>query len=148
MTTLVFGADHRGVLLKELLIKQCTAAAIAQIEDVGTHTLERTDYPLYVYRVVQALQADPRKKGVLLCGSGIGMAIAANRFKGMYAGCVWSAAAAQAAKADDNINILILPVDFIEQEEAWRALQIWLTTPFKEDRYRRRLELLEEFAAK
>jgi len=146
MDTLIFGADHRGVLLKEFLIKQCNNAGMHSVEDVGTFTLERTDYPLYVYKVIQLIKADPRKKGVLMCGSGIGMAIAANRFKGIYAGCIWSAAAAQAAKADDNINVIIFPVDFIEQQEAWQALQVWLSTPFKEGRYQERLELLEEYA--
>src|SRR5262245_20565437 len=96
---IAIGTDHRGFLLKQYLIAHCE---IFSWSDYGAHSPERTDYPLFIPPVIEALRKGTVDYGVLLCGSGIGMAIAANRYKGIYAGVVWNSEVARAAKEDDN----------------------------------------------
>jgi Ribose 5-phosphate isomerase RpiB len=82
--------------------------------------------------------------GLLICGSGIGMAIAANRFKGIYAGVAWNPEIAQAAREDDNINMLVLPADYITHLESPAIITAWINAQFKEGRYTQRLQAIDQ----
>ena len=82
---------------------------------------------------------------VLLCGSGNGMAIAANRFKGVFACVAWNADVARVAKQDDNCNVLVIPADYIQQEEITEIISSWLNATFKGGRYAERLALIDTF---
>jgi len=86
---------------------------------------------------------------LLICGSGVGVSIVANKFKNVRAGLVWTKAVAQAAKADDNINIICLPADYLTLDEAQKIVTIWLKTPFKKgEKYKRRLGQIEQLEKK
>src|SRR5882724_13611533 len=96
---IAIGTDHRGFLHKEYIQQQCTQV---QWVDVGTHNDQRTDYPFYAARVVDLMLSGEVEYGVLLCSTGIGMAIAANRHSSIYAAVVWNEEIARQAKAEDN----------------------------------------------
>ena len=83
------------------------------------------------------------ERGILLCGSGIGMVIAANRFKGIYAALCWNEAIARVAREDDGSNLLVLPSDFVHEDDAVALVQVWLKAAFKGGRYQVRLDMLD-----
>src|SRR6516225_4635233 len=109
---LAIGADHRGYAYKEQLkkIQQFGSCSVKWI-DVGAKNAERSDYPIYAKAAVREMQSGAAQGAILICGSAVGMAIAANRFKGMYAAVVWEPIVARMAKEDDNANILSLSSD-------------------------------------
>jgi ribose 5-phosphate isomerase B len=138
---IAIGADHRGFLQKEF-IKQ----HMRSIEwiDVGTHNEERTDYPIFADKVVQLMLKHKVNAGVLLCASGGGMAIAANRYKHIYAVVAWNLEIAKQSKQEDNANILVLPSDFVSCENAVNIIDVWLAQEFKGGRYAERIAMLDK----
>ena len=140
------GADHRGFVLKQQLLTQTEFEGVSvEWHDVGTFSPERTDYPLFTHRVVKRILQQEADLGILLCGSGIGVSIAANRFKTIYAGLVWNEQVARAAKEDDNVNVLVIPADYLTSEQALACITAWLTSSFKEGRYQERLDMVDSF---
>ena len=135
------GADHRGFELKEQMIKQFKNF---EWVDEGCCSVERTDYPIYARKVCEAVLAGSVDAGVLICGSGIGMSIAANRYKKIYASLCWNEQVACLARQDDGANVLILPANFVSASEAIAIFNAWIVAKFKEGRYRSRLDLLDE----
>ena len=131
---IVIGADHRGYLLKSFL-KADLNYHIGNLEilDVGTHTQERTDYPIYAKAAVSAIKNGQAQYGILICANGIGVSIVANRFPGIYAGIAWNWQVAKSAKEDDNINMIVIPADFVDREESIKIVVAWLTSNFKGD---------------
>ncbi len=143
---LAIGSDHRGFELKNLL-KDFANFGPHTIEwiDVGTFTPDRTDYPLYTLKVVNLIRYHEADKGIMLCGSGIGVAIAANRFKEIYAGVAWNEKVARSAMEDDNVNILSLPADYLTIHEVPAIVEAWLSAEFKKGRYQERLDMVDSF---
>lgn len=138
------GADHRGYQLKEQL-KTYLSGRGYKLADLGTDSEESVDYPLIAAKVAEAVKEDPNNRGILLCGSGVGVCIVANKFKGIRAGEAWNADVARRARTDDNINILCISADTIELADAQKISQAFLDTSFAgEDRYKRRLKQIEE----
>jgi ribose 5-phosphate isomerase B len=140
--TVVFGSDHAGFEYKEFLKKAATDLGYTVI-DCGTHSLERVDYPDFIPPVVKEVLAGA--KGVLICGSGVGMSIGANRFKGIRAALCFNGLMAQFARDHNDANILVLGERFIGKEVALSCLETFLTTPFLGDRHTRRVEMLDTF---
>ena len=138
---IAIGTDHRSFLHKEF-IKQ----HMQNVEwiDVGTHNEERTDYPIFADKVVQLILNHEVSAGVLLCASGGGMAIAANRYKHIYAAVAWNDEIARICKQDDNANVLVLPSDFVSYENAVNMIDIWLAQEFKGGRYAERIAMLDK----
>lgn len=135
------GADHRGYELKRAIIEHFRQY---QFLDVGTFSLERTDYPLFAKKVCADILAGNASLGILICGSGIGMSIAANRYKKIYAALCWAPEVAHYAKKHDGANVLVLPADFVDTELALNIISSWLETGFEGGRYERRLCMLDE----
>ncbi len=139
----ILATDHRGFWLKEHLK---TISEIAGIEiqwhDAGAHTPDRSDYTEYAIHACNQLLSDAADVGVFLCGTGTGMAIAANRYRYLYAGVAWTPEIARHGKEDDNLNVLALPADWISQEQAYTIIATWLKADFKGGRYAQRLEML------
>jgi len=136
------GSDHRGFVLKEKL-KQ----AFTEVEwhDVGTDTdQKRVDYPIFAKRVCDAILEGKADLGILLCGSGVGVSIAANRNPGIYAALVWEPAVARTSREHDNANILALPADYISLDVAIETVQAWLDARFEGGRYEERLAMIDE----
>ncbi|CAN5203019.1 ribose 5-phosphate isomerase B [soil metagenome] len=147
MLKIVIGTDHRGFDHKNV-IQNAVSIDMQPIEwiDVGCFSKERTDYPHYAFDVVQMIKNKKADIGILLCGTGVGMAIAANRFEGMRAGVAWDAITAQRCKEEDNVNILTLPADFITPEQAVQLVLIWLNAQFKGGRYQQRIEMIDKWS--
>lgn len=141
---IAIAVDHRGFKLKEYLITQKTFGDYnVSWLDFGTNSTERTDYPIYGKKAIDAFLNKKVDLVILSCGSGIGMSILANRYKNIYAGLVWSIEIARLAKEDDNTNVLVLPADFVSNQDAYNIISAWLNAKFKSDRYAKRLEMLE-----
>ena len=138
---LAIGSDHRGYALKTYLQK---ALPQHQWLDVGAHHEQRSDYPDFATQVCQALLQGDVERGILICGSGIGMAIAANRMPGIYAALCWNEVVARLASEHDGANILVLPSDFVTHEQALAIVQAWLGATFRGGRYQERLDRIDE----
>lgn len=144
MLKIAIGADHRGYLHKAV-IQQAVTIETKRIEwlDVGCYSSERTDYPPFAFAVVQAMKHKKADLGILLCGSGVGMAIAANRFEKIYAAVVWDVITAARSKEEDNANIISLPADYITSEQSVEMVIAWLNAEFLGDRYQKRIEMID-----
>ena len=140
------GADHNGFEMKTKLIAELQKAGHT-VHDEGDRELQPDDdYPQFAERVVRAMRAagDKDVYGILICGSGQGMCIAANRFKGVRASLIWNTHEAQAARNDDDANVLCLPARSISIDEAIKVAEVWLRTPFAGAvRFRRRISELD-----
>lgn len=142
---IAIGADHRGYEYKEF-IKQNIKVPGHDINwiDVGTHNTERTDYPIFSQAVVEKVKSGAADCGILLCGSGIGMAITANRTPGIYASLAWNKEVARMSKEHTNVNVLVLPSDFIGKDELQEIISTWLGSTFQQGRYQERLAMIDQ----
>ncbi len=138
---IIIASDHRGFELKEFLKLDSSIVWL----DVGAFTAARSDYPVFALAAIKKMHEGHVDGVVLLCGSGNGMAIAANRFKGVFACVAWNADVARVAKQDDNCNVLVIPADYIQQEEITEIISSWLNATFKGGRYAERLALIDTF---
>lgn len=140
MLKIAIGSDHRGYEHKQVL-QQGVTLETKRIEwlDVGCYSAERTDYPQFSLDVVSAIKSGRAELGILLCGTGVGMAIAANRFSGIYAAVVWDTQTARRSKEEDNANVLSLPADYITPEHSIEIVNAWLEAQFRGGRYAQRL---------
>lgn len=143
MKKIIIGADHRGFKLKQTLINHFKEY---DWNDVGTDSEQRTDYPIYAQRVCQALKKKEAQQGILICGSGIGASIAANRVPGIYAALVWSPEVARVAKEDDGANVLVLPADFVSVQMAIEIIKAWIGANFKGGHYQDRLDMIDKIS--
>lgn len=143
---IIIGADHNGFEYKDKL-KQALVMAGHEVIDAGDTSIDpNDDYPQFAAKVVQELQAanDPNVRGVLICGSGQGMCMAANRFKGIRAALCWNLNEARAARNDDDANVLCLASRYLSLEEAGAIMTTFLATPFAAaPRFARRIEELD-----
>ena len=144
---IAIGADHGGYKLKEEIKKYLDEKEIKYI-DFGTDSEERTDYPIYASKVAEAIEKGQADKGILVCRSGYGMTVVANKYKGIRAASVADEEAAKFAKADDDINIITLGGDYLTVNQAICIIRNWLGTEFKGGRYQERLEMIEEIENK
>ncbi len=136
------GADHAGFELKERLVQELTALGYDPV-DVGTHSAASTDYPDYAHVVADRVARGEVKRGVLLCGTGLGMAYAANRHHGVRAAVAWSPEIAKLAREHNDANVLVLPARFVSTDEGIAILKAWLDTPFEGGRHQRRIDKIE-----
>ncbi|MBT9171075.1 MAG: Ribose-5-phosphate isomerase B [Actinobacteria bacterium] len=144
------GADHRGFELKEALKKSLKDQGY-EIIDVGNEKYdENDDYPDFAKLVARVIGQDPwNRRGILICGSGVGVDIAANKFKGVRSALVNNSDQAYLSRHDDDANILSLAAEFTDEETANQILKTWLSTPFSdEERHRRRLEKISQLEMK
>jgi ribose 5-phosphate isomerase B len=141
------GADHNGFEMKDELLDELMAAGYTVV-DKGSEVLKPDDdFPEFASRVVMAMKASDDKdpRGILICGSGQGMCMAANRYKGMRASLVWSIEEAHASRNDDDSNILCLPARYMSLKDAISITEAWLATPFAgAPRFKRRIRELDK----
>ena len=138
---IAIGSDHGGYKLKEEIKKYLDEIGI-EYKDFGTDSEERTDYPIYAKKVAEAIVNKECDKGILLCKSGCGMAIVANKFKGIRAGLIVNEKEARFAKADDNINVITISGNNTSIAEAVKIIRMWIGTEFKGGRYQERIEMI------
>lgn len=144
------GADHNGFEYKNDLAKALRQAG-HEVVDEGDESLKPDDdYPQFAAKVTSALliDTDPEARGILICGSGQGMCIAANRFKGIRAALCWNQAEARAARNDDDCNVLCLSSRYTSLDEAGSIMAAFLATPFAgAPRFTRRIQQLDELSS-
>lgn len=136
------GADHRGFKLKEAL-KKLLQKKGEKVIDMGADQYdENDDYPDFAAKVAEKVSENPGvNRGVVLCGSGEGVEIVANKFKGVRAALADSKEQAYASRNDDDANVLALAADYLKAKQAKEILEIWLTTPFSgAERHKRRIQ--------
>lgn len=136
------GADHRGYELKER-IKEYLVSKNIDIKDCGTDSKEIAHYPVIASEVCKSMNVD-EDKAILICGSGIGMSMVANKFKGVRAGICTSVMAAKDGKEHSDLNVLVLPGDFISFDDAVEVVDTWLDSEFLNGRYLDRLNMIKE----
>lgn len=140
------GADHNGFELKQDIVEALTRSGYEVVDEGDTKLNPDDDFPVFAEQVVRAMQAENAVdvRGILICGSGQGMCMAANRFKGIRASLVWDVEEAHAARNDDDSNILCLPARSVQADEAIRIAEAWLATPFAgASRFKRRIRELD-----
>ncbi len=141
------GADHAGFYLKEKIFAHLSKLEY-DVEDDGNKTLDPSDdYPQFAFAVATKVlgSEDPDARGILLCGSGQGICMAANRIRGIRAALVWNESVARETRNDNDSNVLCIPARFLKEEEALTIIDVWLQTPFsRAERHVRRLREIEE----
>jgi len=140
---LYFAADHAGYQLKEAL-KHWANRQQHDIIDLGTYSEEPTDYPDNTVPLVKAMKETPDSFGILVCGSGIGMAIAANRYKGIRAFVCHDLAEARRARIHNNANVICFGARFIDATIAGDCLSVFLESAFEGGRHERRVQKLDD----
>ena len=141
MRPIALGADHAGLTLKEV-VKTWLERDGHQVLDLGTHTADSVDYPDYAAAVTDALLTGAAERGILVCGTGIGMAMAANKAPGVRAAACADAYTARMAREHNDANVLALGARILSPEAAIEIVRVWLATAFAGDRHIRRLAKL------
>jgi ribose 5-phosphate isomerase B len=136
---IALGADHAGYELKDRIKQHLEQQGIA-VRDEGTASPESVDYPDYARAVAHDVSEQRADLGILVCGSGIGMAIAANKVDGIRAANVSSEYEAQMSREHNDANVLALGARILQPEEALQIVDKWLATPFAGGRHERRVE--------
>lgn len=137
------GCDHGGIVLKPAILEYLRGRGI-EIIDCGAFDSESCDYPDYALSVADAVASGDADRGILLCGTGIGITIAANKVKGIRAAVVTEEFSAGACAEHNNANILGLGGRVVSPEKAVKLVDIWLNTPFAGGRHQRRIDKVSE----
>lgn len=135
------GSDHAGIELKDYLKKLLEKNH--NIEDFGTFSGDSVDYPDFAHKVAENVAKDSGSFGILICGTGNGMAMTANKHKGIRAALCWSKEIAALAKQHNNANILVLPARFIDNDCAAEILETFIATEFEGGRHLKRINKID-----
>jgi ribose 5-phosphate isomerase B len=135
-------SDHAGFELKEKLAAHLVALGF-EVENLGTASEASTDYPDYAHPLAREVSGGQARRGVLLCGTGLGMSYTANRYPHVRAAVAWTPEVAELARRHNDANVLVLPARFVSDESARQILETWLKTPFDGGRHERRVEKIE-----
>jgi ribose 5-phosphate isomerase B len=142
MTKIFIGSDHAGFKLKDVIINELTLEY--EITDCGTFSEESTDYPMYANVVTKRVLETPTSMGVLLCSTGIGMSIAANRHAGIRAALCHGVKEVKLARHHNNANILVLGASNMSADVALEMIKSFLATSFDGGRHERRINQIDE----
>jgi ribose 5-phosphate isomerase B len=141
---IAIGADHGGFHLKTLILEFLKKLG-HEVNDLGTHSEEPVDYPDYARKVAQEILSKKAERGILICGSGVGACVAANKFPGIRAAICHDTFSAHQGVEDDDMNILCLGARVIGPELAKEIVQVWLSASFSgAERHRKRLDKVKE----
>jgi len=144
----IIASDHAGFRLKER-IKQYLERKKIEFEDFGTDSLHSVDYPDYAIKVAQAVAKNKDNRGLLICGTGTGMTIAANKVKGIRAVSAYDVYSAKMSRIDNDTNVLGLRGRYFPYEKIKKIISVWLDTPFsREKRHKRRIKKISAYERK
>ena len=138
------GTDHAGFEVKPFVIEYLKNKGI-EVEDLGCYSSESVDYPDFAHKVAKAVLENPGSRGILICGSGIGMSLAANKHKGIRAALCHDYYTAEMARRHNNANILCFGARIVGKGEIESILEAWLTHEFEGGRHQRRVEKIDNF---
>jgi ribose 5-phosphate isomerase B len=133
------GCDHAGFEYKDP-VKQMLAETGRQIEDKGTYSTDSTDYPDYAHPVAEMVENGQAAYGILICGSGNGVCITANKHKGIRAALCWNEELAALARQHNNANVLCIPARFVSLDVAKKMVEVFSSTAFEGGRHQKRVE--------
>src|SRR5689334_23099377 len=139
---ILIASDHAGFALKERLERWLREMGYA-VTDLGTDSEQSADYADYAHPLAQRVSEGDAPRGVLLCGTGLGMSYVANRYPHVRAAVAWSPEIAELARRHNDANVLALPARFLSEDEARQIVERWLDTPFEGGRHERRIEKIE-----
>ncbi len=137
--SIVIGGDHAGFAYKSRIIQFLEEMGYT-VEDVGTHSADSVDYPDFAHPLARWIEAGKSPLGITLCGSGNGIAIAANKHTGIRAALCWTEELAALARKHNNANVLSIPARFVTPQLALRMVKIFLETEFEGGRHARRVD--------
>ena len=140
--TLFIASDHGGYPLKEFLKNNLPKTY--ELRDLGTASEDSVDYPIFAHALADQVAGNPDAQGILICGTGIGMSITANRHRGIRAALVHNRFTAQMAKEHNNANVIVLGGRVLEPATALELVELWLNSEYGGDRHQRRLDLIEK----
>lgn len=143
MKRILIASDHAGFKLKERLKPYLKRLGL-KVEDLGAYSPERCDYPELAAKLAKEISAGRHKRGALICYTGIGNSIVANRFPGVRASLCYNVKAARLTRRHNDSNLLVLGSCFVGPALARRIAKAWLETKFEGGRHKRRLDMLEE----
>jgi len=141
MSKILIASDHAGFDLKEKLKAFLEKKGIG-VKDLGTYSKERCDYPLYAYELAKGISAGKSKRGILICKSGIGNSIVANRLPGVRAALCYGIQIAKLSREHNDSNVLVLGSAFVKADLAKKMVISWLNTRFLGGRHKRRVKLI------
>ncbi|MCX6148413.1 MAG: ribose 5-phosphate isomerase B [Candidatus Kapabacteria bacterium] len=141
---IAFASDHAGYELKNYLIEYFGNKYT--IEDFGTNSLESVDYPDYAFKAAKSVANKSNQFGVIICGSGVGVSIVANKVKGIRAANCFNEEMAKLARQHNNANVLNLGARFVEKDIAVKAVEIFLNTDFEGGRHQLRVNKIDELS--
>jgi len=141
------GSDHRGVAMREKLVELLTRLG-QEVVDLGTHKKDPVDYPDVAALVGRKVAAQEVDRGILICGSGLGMCIAANKIQGVRAAPCYDDVTAELSRRHNDLNVLCLSGDMLGDRLLDRVVEIWLNTPFDGGRHARRLAKIADMEAR
>lgn len=139
---IAIGADHGGFELKEKIVEYLKIKGF-EYQDFGAFSTDSCDYPQYGNDVAVAVSKNNFDRGILVCGSGIGMSIAANKIKGIHAALCFNMATAKSARTHNNSNVLCLGQKQIDNDMALEMVDLWLHTEFEGGRHQRRVDMID-----
>jgi ribose 5-phosphate isomerase B len=144
---IMIACDHAGLELKEKLVRHLKKLGL-DVNDIGTHDTSPVDYPQYAAQVARAVASGEAERGILVCGSGIGMCMTANRFIGVRAVQVSEPFSARMSRSHNDSNILCLGGRFVGEAMAFEITDVWLNEPFEGGRHQKRVDLIDGLAGK
>lgn len=139
------GADHGGYELKNKIINKFKNI---EFKDFGTNTNEPVDYPEIALKVARSVASGETKEGILICKTGIGVSIAANKVKGIRCALCYNKKVAKLAKEHNDANILAIGADNLTEEEVYEIIEEWINSTFKGGRHQRRVDLIKKIESK
>lgn len=140
---ILIASDHAGFELKEKLERALGDMGF-DVQDLGTNSAESTDYADYAHPLAQKVSAGEVQRGVLLCGTGLGMSYTANRYPHVRAAVAWNPEIAKLAREHNDSNVLVVPARFVTEALGIEILRAWLDTPFEGGRHARRVDKIEK----
>ncbi len=143
MKKIIIGSDHGGFSLKEK-IKSFLKKKSFRVKDLGAYSIERCDYPMIAYDLAKEVSRGRYKQGILICKTGIGNSIVANKLSGVRAALCYNVKAARLSREHNDSNILVLGATFVKADSAKRILNVWLNTKFLGGRHKRRLNQIKK----
>jgi len=144
----IIASDHAGLRLKEK-VKRYLKRKKIEYEDLGTESFASVDYPDYALKVAEKVVKNKNTRGILVCGTGTGMTIAANKVKGIRAVAAYDAYSAKMSRIDNDTNVLGLRGRFFPFERIRKIITVWLDTPFSgEKRHKRRIKKIGDYERK
>jgi len=140
---LAMASDHGGFEMKEFVKKKLDSSGII-VKDFGTYSEESVDYPDFIHPLAKAINDGEYEIGIIMCGSGNGAQITANKYSNVRAGLCWNEEQAKLTRLHNNANILSLPGRFVPMDEAWKIVEVFLSTEFEGGRHKQRVEKISK----